>query len=179
MRKCGIVNVLMSIRYYEKASLLYKEVIELLHCMESDAPPDVILERIRANLGNAYCDLSSCLLHTCGIYVNRGAHAVISGIHYGCKDEISDNNLLYCMDMANGFMSARQVILQDSEQNREFALWHNQGYELLKKPDPEGTPGRDWVGAANSYRRAISLRPDSAPSYHGLGLAFEGQKNSA
>ena len=166
----------MNRQEFEAAASLYKKALTMLHEVERDPVYEPAKADIRSNLGNGYCDLSVCLLNACGTEINEAAHAITVALLYGCKTGALKSNLLYCMSMANRLMSARMVEAPDIAEREQFVRYHNNGYDLLKTPDPPGTAGRNWEGAVNSYRAALELLPESAGSCHGLGLAYEGLK---
>ncbi len=169
----------MQVQDFPNAVKLYRETIVLLHDFESHlAPscPSEMIQDVRLNLANAYCDLAVCLGKICGPKINDCVHAILRALRYGYTESLLPNNLLYCMNVANSFMSATKMRISDTPRNRELSENHNAGYYHLKTPFPPGTPGRNWEDAKRYYERAIEIMPDSATSYHGLGLALEGLK---
>lgn len=161
---------------YDEGAKLYKDVIDLLTIILSKSPKEPGEVAIKQNLANAYLDMAHCMLIECDEKINPGAHALLSAIKYGCIEKQVFENLLYCMNITNKFMSAKIRNIANNPQNVELLKWQNQGYDLLKTPTPPGTPGRDWEGAARCYGEAIRIKPESAPSFHGLGLALKGLK---
>ncbi len=176
----GVLNMgaeAMGNKEFERAIPLYREGINCLHEWVRDAldkgqPADDLMW----NMGNAYCDLAGCLVEICGTDISECAHAITSALLCGCTSEALKPNLLWCMRTANLVMQARHMDPPNIDRQADFIRWQRQGYDLLKTPDPPGTGDRNWQGAANSYWEAIKLWPESAASYHGLGLALEGLK---
>ena len=88
-------------------------------------------------------------------------------------------NLLYCMGMVNACLDGSGTTGPACANYAELRRLHNLGYDLLKTPYPQGSPGRNWSQAIRCLEDAVKLAPDCAPSYHLLGLAYEGAKQDA
>ncbi len=133
---------------------------------------------LAAQLAGAHASYGQCCLELDGTRVNRAAHAFARAIALGHVDEGVKKNLLWCMQTATALMQAavcRSPAMPAVEAAR-YVRYHNEGYNLLKTPDPPGTPGRNWEGAVAMYREALRLAPNNAATQHGLGLALEGMK---
>lgn len=156
----------------------YKEAIAELHKLENH--PQIEDELIEENLANAYFDLSVCTIRICNNRVNETVHALIDAFRYGFRESGVFQNLLYCTNIVNINMFLRFKYIPDNQTNRDFALWHNAGYHLLTTPSPEArdTTVRYWKSASERFMGAIDRNPESAASFHGLGLAYGGMGNN-
>ena len=134
----------------------------------------ILFQQVNSEISVTYCNLGFCLSEMNGQYINKQAHAFLVALQYDQYNEYAQNNVLYCLDMANSFYSAKYVNRKRTPQYEEWAKYQNIGYDLLKAPFPPGTSYRNWEGALYSYKRAIQVCPDEASSYHGLGLAYYG-----
>ncbi len=156
----------------------YKSIISKADEIKNMDSPPIDAPTLNRNLAICYYDLSWCNLKICGNKINESVHALIEAINLGFREQDAFQNLLYCMEIANKFMAARMQTLPNTGANKDFVRMHNIGFDLLKTPDPLGTPNRNWQGAVNGFLSALEINPESAASFHGLGLAYEGLRNN-
>lgn len=162
---------------FEQAADFYRHIIALLFFLKDryEETPTAI----KVNLANACADLAACLLETCGTNVNEAVHALLESINQGNREPKVMQNLLYCMGAVNAYLRASGTKAPECANKHELCRLHNLGYDLLKTPYPQGTPDRNWEEAIRCLEEAVQLAPDCAPSYHLLGLAYEGAKQDA
>ena len=162
----------MQVRDFKRGAELYKQAIELLHGIEGNPPANISPDFIKQNLANGYCDLASCLLEFSE--VNSAVHALMEAMRYGNTGDEIKQNILYCLSQVNAFMEQGPASMESSGgDDKDFIRWHNEGYYLLKTPHPNG---RDWGAAIRCLNEALRIYPDSAPTHHLLGLAYEGSQ---